>query len=207
VGGSLLSGIGISAAATALDTVTVLLKQGRSIAGIVPDCTIEERHKDELEITRSPVEQGTPMADHAYLKPCQLMMRVAWSDSKSLGSLLAGAITGGLVMSVRDTYDQLQALQQDLNPFTVVTGKRSYSNMMFLSLQIVTNKESEHSLMVEALFEQVIIVSTQVQSASSLAPVANQATPANTASPVSTGNQQTGVANPVASATITGQGG
>ncbi len=197
--GAIISGIGIAAVANTLDTV--LLRQGRSIAGIIPDCTIEERHKDDLEITQSPVEQGTPIADHAYKKPAELVMRVAWSDSKRLGELVASALTGSLG-SVKDVYQQLLTLQQTLEPFSVVTGKRSYEHMMLKSLQVITNKEAENILMVEAIFQEVLIVSTQIVSASSLGLVQHQANPQSTAAPASTGSLQLG--SPNASPIITG---
>ncbi len=207
MGSSILFGVGATIAATVLDTV--LLRTGRNINGIIPDCVIEERHKDELELTQSPVEEGSPISDHAYLKPSELLMRVAWSDSKSLGSLVGTLATGGSFLTVDDVYQQLLDLQGTLQPFSIETGKRSYDNMMLRSLQVVTNRESENSLMVEALFQEVIIVSTKVQSASSLqmGTPAKQASPQNTAAPVSSGNLQLNQPNAAAGATITGMEG
>lgn len=203
--GALLSSLGI-ASIGALDTV--LLRAGRSIAGIIPDCTIEERHKDELEITQSPVEQGAPIADHAFKKPAELLMRVAWTESKSIASFLSNALNGGpLTVSLRDIYNKLRALQYpsdptQLQPFKIVTGKRSYDNMLLKSLQVITNKDNENVLMVEALFQEVIIVSTQVQSASALGLVQNQAQPQNTAGVVTAGTLQVDSANAAAAAAI-----
>lgn len=201
---SLFSGIGM-AALGALDTI--LLRAGRNIAGIIPDCTIEERHKDELEITQSPVEQGAPIADHAFKKPAELLMRVAWSDSRSIPNLITAAQGGTLSITVKDIYQQLLTLQYPsdptlLQPFSIVTGKRTYDDMLLKSLQVITNHDSENSLMVEALFQQVIIVSTQVATASSLGLVENQAQPQNTAAPTNTGAQQLGQNNTAAAAAI-----
>jgi hypothetical protein len=176
----------------------------RRIGILVPDCTVEERHKDELEITRSPVEQGSPMTFHAYLKPCQLVMRVAWSNSTPLlgAAIPTVAITLTPAAPVRDIYAQLLALQASCVPFNVTTGKRTYTNMLMASLALVTNRESENVLMIEALLEGVIFASTQVQTASSLGIAANQASPQNTAAPAGSGTQQLGAANPAATATI-----
>jgi Dit-like phage tail protein len=204
---ALLSGAGIAAAATALDTV--LLMQGRNIAGIVPDCVIEERHSDDMEITSHPVEQGAAISDHAFKKPAELVMRIAWSTSKSLTNLVEGVVSGGgLSVSMSDIYQQLLTLQAGQNgqvqPFSVVTGKRSYNNMLMRSLRVTTNKESENALMVEATFQEVLIVSTQTAALSSIPPAANQANPQNTAAPVNAGTQQLGQSNAVAGATIGG---
>lgn len=221
--GSFLTGIGLAAGATALDTL--LIKQGRSIqtpsttvpnpsggqpttipgTTIIPDCVIEERHKDDMEITQVPVEQGAPISDHAFKKPAEVVMRVAWSTSKSLSNVVTSAFGGNSGPSITDVYQQLQNLQiatstpPYLQPFTVVTGKRTYKNMLLRSLQVVTNKESENSLMVEAIFQQVLIVSTKVQSGSSLlGATQNQSQPQNTAPPVNTGTQQLGQTNTTA---------
>lgn len=225
--GSILTGIGLAAAATALDTVlinaptrsiqaaptTVQTSSGtKTIPGttIIPDVTIEERHKDDMDISQVPVEQGAPISDHAYKKAAELTMRIAWSTSKPLTSLIGSAITGTTV-SIIDVYNRLQALQTAtstppyLQPFTVTTGKRTYKNMLLRSLQVVTNKDSENALMVEAIFQQVIIVTTQVQSASTLlGATQNQAQPQNTAPPVSTGANQLGPSNTTAGSTIGG---
>jgi len=197
----------IGLAAAALDTV-LIGSPTRSIQPaqgpiLIPDVTIEERHKDTMEITRIPVEQGAPISDHAFKNPAELTMRIAWSDSTLTSAF-----------SITDIYNQLLALQVAtssppyLQPFTVTTGKRTYKNMLLRELQVVTDHDSENALMVEALFQEVLIVNTQVQSASTLQGVAqNQANPQNTAAPIATGPQQLGQSNTSAASTITGLGG
>jgi hypothetical protein len=197
---SIFTGAGL-AALTTLDTV--LLRVGRNIAGIIPDCTISERHVDELEITDHPVETGSPVSDHAFVKPFELVMRVAWSDSKDLASLVNAAVQGSFPATVKDVYKQLRDLQQSLQAFSVVTGKRQYTDMLMKRLQVITERETENVLMVEATFRQIIQVSTQVQSRSALsANPANQASPQDTAAPVATGSVQLSPANSSAASTI-----
>ncbi len=162
---------------------TVLLRQGRNIAGIIPNVTIEEHHSDEIEITQHPVEQGSPVADHAYKRPMRLLMSVGWSNSSALLNLVQGS------GDIKDIYQQLLSLQSSLQPFSISTGKRSYSNMLLRRISVNTNKESENALLAELEFEQVILVSTQT-STTLLPPVANQADPATTASTANTGTQQ-----------------
>lgn len=178
--GNILATTGV-AIASGLETV--LLRQGRSIAGILPNVTIEERHTDEIEITQHPVEQGSPISDHAFKRPMRLLMHVGWSNSSALLNLVNG---GG---DVKDIYQQLLDLQNSFKPFTVVTGKRSYQNMMMRSISVTTNKETENAVIAEIEFEEVILVSTKT-STTLLPPVANQADPAKTASPSNTGTQQ-----------------
>ena len=133
----------------------VLLRQGRSINGIIPQVVIEEHHHDEIVITAHPVQNGIPITDHAYAMPAQVTMRCGWSDSSSVFNL------GMSLPSVKDAYDQLRLLQSNREPFDLVTGKRSYTNMLLKSLDVTTDKESENALFVEATFQQIIIVNTQ----------------------------------------------
>lgn len=149
---SILSAAGVLAAGQVED---VLLRQGRSIAGIVPQVVIEEKHRDELVITNHPVQDGANITDHAYKQPSMLSLRYGWSSSGALYSLDLGA------PSVDDVYGMLLNLQASRQPFNVVTGKRNYSNMLIRSLDLVTDRTTENAILVEVLLQQVIIVETQ----------------------------------------------
>lgn len=149
---SILSGAGIAIAGQVED---ILLRQGRSIAGIVPQVVVEEKHRDELVITNHPVQNGANITDHAYKQPAMVSLRYGWSSSGALYSLDLGA------PSVDDVYDMLLNLQESRQPFDVVTGKRNYSNMLIRSIDLVTDKTTEKSIIVDVLLQQIIIVETQ----------------------------------------------
>lgn len=149
---SILSATGITVAGQLED---VLLRQGRSIAGIVPQVVVEEKHRDELVITNHPVQNGANITDHAYKQPAMVSLRYGWSSSGALFSLDLGA------PSVDDVYRMLLDLQDGRQPFDVVTGKRNYSNMLIRSIDLVTDKTTEKSIIVDVLLQQIIIVETQ----------------------------------------------
>ncbi|VVD29155.1 conserved protein of unknown function [Paraburkholderia dioscoreae] len=161
------------------DLQTILFRQGRSIAGIVPDVSVEEAHHDELTITDHPVEQGASVSDHAYKNPADVTCRYGWSNSSSVGSLFAG--------DVNAVYQQLLDLQASRVPFDLVTGKRSYCNMLIKSLSVTTDPATEDALMVSATMRQIIIVETQV---TTLQPAENHADPQSTAPVENTGVKQ-----------------
>ncbi|MDD1617191.1 MAG: hypothetical protein LUQ28_12065 [Methylococcaceae bacterium] len=117
----------------------------RSIGGIIPDVVVEETHSDEMEITQHPVQQGAAISDHAYKKPMMLKMSVIFGKD-----------------DINITYQKLLDLQNTAQPFDVVTGKRSYKNMMFKSLSVTTNKDTNSILSVNAELIEVIIVSVTV---------------------------------------------
>lgn len=165
---------------------------GEALAPIIAQATIEEMHNDELEITEHPIEEGAVISDHAYMRPAEVVIRCAWSNSPSgLTSFISQAVGVGAALSktvgvlaaipstiqaaqsllsgndqnqVKDMYQKLRKLQTDRIPFDLFTGKRSYSNMMIKSLRVDTEEKTENALMVTAVCRQLIIVSTQTVS-------------------------------------------
>lgn len=83
--------------------------------------------------------------------------------------------TGNAVGQVRAVYKQLQDLQISFIPFTVYTGKRKYTNMLMKSLNVVTNIDTENSLLVTVHCQEVIIVDTELTTLPA-APVNNMGT-------------------------------
>lgn len=174
-----------STAASVFGAATIVVKPKRSIGGFAAQVTLEESHDDELVITDHPLEKGTQISDHAYKRPRSVTIRCGWSDSPSSGGGVAGLIdsvqslvTGSNINQVRDTYAKLLALQESFVPFDVITGKRTYTNMLFQSLRVTTDVRSENSLQVTAVLREVIIVSTKPLASN--APAANQLDPGKT---------------------------
>lgn len=131
-------------------TGDALITPYRAIGLVIPDVMIEEVNRDELEITQHPVERGSPITDHSYLRPVEVSLRVGWSNS------------GHYAGYVLDVYAALLDLQRQRQPFDVFTGTRLYNNMLFAGLIKTTNGQSgEFSLMVQALLREIIIVSTR----------------------------------------------
>jgi hypothetical protein len=151
----------------------------RNMGGIVAQVTVEENAVDQMAITEHPVEQGAAISDHAFKRPARVTIRAGWSNSPSPvntglinipGNILSGLAStldafSGPSSYVRAVYDRLLVLQASAQPFTVVTGKRVYPNMLFETLGQITDQNNENSLAVVATCKQVIIVRTQVISA------------------------------------------
>lgn len=176
---SILTSSGLLALGQVIENV--LIRKGRSIAGIIPQVVIQEHHRDELEITKHPVEQGAAITDHAFSQPSTCTMRCGWSNSGSLFSLGAG------VSDPDSTYGMLLNLQASRQPFDVLTGKRTYSNMLIKSLDVVTDASTENSLIVEIQLQQILIAQTLT---TTLPPAANMASPEQTAPSVNAGTKQ-----------------
>ena len=161
----------------------------RSLAGVIPDIVVEERHTDQLMITEHPVEQGAPITDHAFKVPPEVVVRAGWSNSG-----IAGLVDGGLDESrVRRIYEQLLTIQASRQPFMILTGKRIYKNMLFREISVETDKHTEYCLFVEAVCRNVRIVQT---ASTAVTPTSTQANPASTASVVNVGQVQTTQVSP-----------
>jgi len=130
----------------------------RSIGGIVAQVTIDEQASDDVQITEHPVEQGAPIADHAFKRPSTVTIRAGWTRQYAW-DLSAESGVYGLLLS----------WQAALLPFDVATGKRHYTNMLIERLQVTTDNHSEFALMATITCRQVIIVSTSTTSAANTA--------------------------------------
>lgn len=160
---------------------TVLFKQGRSIAGIIPNVVVDESHVDELTITNHPVEQGAAISDHAFKNPAQVTVRYGFGMS---GTALSFSGAGGDPKAI---YQQLLDIQSSRVPFDLITGKRSYQNMLIATLAVTTDVQSENALLVTATMREVLIVET---STVTLAPAEVHADPEKTAASTNTGVKQ-----------------
>jgi hypothetical protein len=160
---------------------------GRSIGGIIPDVTIEEHHTDELTITDHPVEQGAAITDHSFVNPAQVTMRIGWSNSQSI---IAGVLLGGGITDVSTLYQQMLDLQSSRQAFDLVTGKRTYANMLIKSVGMTTDRDTENGLILTVGMRQIIIVQTTT---AALQPASAQSNPQDT-----TAVQNNGTVTPTA---------
>lgn len=133
----------------------------RRIDLMVPDVVVSERHSDRLQITDHPVETGASVNDHAYKLPSEVVMECGFAGG---GSLLDFADTTGLGMralqSPKETYEQLLKLQASRQPMDVITGKRTYSNMLISGIEVITDHTTENVLRATLTLREVIITCT-----------------------------------------------
>lgn len=116
--------------------------------------TISENSVDAIEITQQPVQQGANIADHAFKKPTTFSIQILMNGAPGF-SLSAGF---QLPQSLSTIYKNLLALQSSFIPFNCVTPKRTYYNMLFASLGLTTDKQSENIISINASFQQIITV-------------------------------------------------
>lgn len=160
---------------------------GSTATALVAQVTVEEMHQDEAEITENPVEQGAVIADHAFVRPADVVVTAGWSNSpnnsgplnqilgaaaNSNGSLQAviGAaeLIGGVVNLLSGGQDAVtQAYQSLLNTYRaralvdVYTARRIYKNMLIKSVVLTTDQKTENSMIVRITFRQILMAQTK----------------------------------------------
>lgn len=132
---------------------------------------ISENTNDTLTITKQPVQQGASITDHSFMEPTTLTMSLYFTDS--------------LTDSLTSIYQDLLDLQSDRTPFTVVTLKRTYTNMLVAVLANTTDKYTENCLKIDITLQEVLIVSLST----SIVPKSKQKFPGTTAATQNVGKK------------------
>ncbi|MFN1150086.1 phage baseplate protein [Serratia liquefaciens] len=148
-----------------MDILSTLLRlQTRSIGVMVPDVVISEKHSDTLEITEHPVEVGSAINDHAYKRPSEVTMECGFAGAGSLLDVFdtrnIGLSTPLNSMSPKEVYKTLLDVQARREPLDVVTGKRTYKNMLIRAIEVTTDKTSENVLNCTLTLREIILTST-----------------------------------------------
>lgn len=185
------AGFGYVIGAAQLGLQAILVRPKRNIGSFIANVTIEEQHQDDIQITDHPVEVGASITDHAFRKPSSLVIKAGWSNSPSASNILQSAanavtgtingavglanqvssalggpsfssVTGNQAKSIKDIYADMLKLQASRTLLNVVTGKRSYKNMLIESVSETTNADTENALILTIKLREVILVSTRV---------------------------------------------
>jgi hypothetical protein len=128
----------------------------RQIGNIkVAEVTVDESHDDTMTITEHPVDHGAAIADHAFVRPAEVRIRIGYSAAYVQGP-------------VRDIYSQILALQASRQPFDVWTGKREYHNMLIESIRTQSNSGLEYTFLADIALRQIILVQTSTIPVSSV---------------------------------------
>lgn len=125
---------------TSLTDYTVETKSKFEFKGYV---TTNEDASDDLEITSHPVQQGAPITDHAFKLPSQVGIRILVNDND---------------VPLSESYEKLLKLQTDRIPMKLVTGKKTYTNMLLKSVKQTTDRNTENVLALSLSLQEIIIV-------------------------------------------------
>lgn len=145
-----------------MDILSALLRlQSRRIGVVIPDVVVSEKHSDSLEITEHPVEIGAAVNDHAYKRASEVTMECGFSGGGSLLDLVdISGIGLGIGRSPKEIYQELLDTQARRELIDVVTGKRTYNNMLIRAIEVTTDRTSENVLNCTLTLREVILSST-----------------------------------------------
>jgi len=124
--------------------ISIFASKQRQLGSIKIDVIISETTNDTLTITKQPVQQGASITDHAYKEPTAFACEARWKDN--------------IGVSLSKVYQNLLDLQNSRTPFTIVTPKRIYNNMLINVLTQTTDKSTENCLAIQLTATEVIIV-------------------------------------------------
>lgn len=118
----------------------------QSIGQFTAYLTIEEIANDDIEITQHPVQEGSTITDHAYIKPSTVAMKLIFDNRTD---------------PIEEIYRNLVFLQSSRVLIDVVTTKREYSNMLIRSLTQTTDMQTNNVLSINLQLQQITI--TQIE--------------------------------------------
>ena len=162
--------------------------QNSSSTVIQLDCSLKENHSRPSPATEFPVENGQTISDHVIVKPFSLEITGIISDTPigdlktllteiptTLASALLppvgiiGASAGYALFSALSkskspsvaAYGQLLSLQQNAQPFDVLTSLYRYSNMWITDLSAPRDADTGQALLFTVKLQQLILVTPQ----------------------------------------------
>lgn len=123
------------------------------IGTVEVDVSPNQSHRFPTKITDNPVEDGSVFADHVVLLPVTLEIEGRITDASVT---LSDAITGR--GTAKDAWRELVRLQQQREPFDVVTGLELYQNMLIEELIALRTATDGQSVRFVAVLREVQIV-------------------------------------------------
>jgi hypothetical protein len=127
---------------------------GFALEGIVEfeaDLTIEEQHQRTADVTQEPVEDGSNISDHVILQPETVNLEGYVTDTPA-------AIFAAQSGRTQSAFETLEDAYNSREPLTVVTGRKTYQDMIITRLNMPRNQpasmrfslELQHVTIVEA---------------------------------------------------------
>lgn len=127
------------------------------LGDLVADVWVDERHRRELEATQNPVEFGSPITDHAFVKARKLSVTFAVSNTP-----LVDNPTFSDTDRVEEARQKLYQLQDSRTLLTVktITGGE-YNNCLLTGIGWTTDVKNPYAVQFDLDLEEILIVTTE----------------------------------------------
>lgn len=128
---------------------------GFSLSGVVEfdaDLTIDEQHERSAEATQHPIEAGARISDHVILSPDRLSISGFVTDA-------GVAVLGSQPGRTQSAFDTLDSAWRARDLVQVVTGYRTYQDMIITRLDMPRTRPESMQFSIE--FQHIRIVSSE----------------------------------------------
>lgn len=124
---------------------------------LVFSVVLKETHSHNANVSRHPVESGASMVDHIQTSGVELSVEALRDGIESHGG---DSVATGAPPDLEQKYSELLELFESRAPLTVVTGIRTYSNMVITNISVARDKNSASVLNVSAKLTEIMIASS-----------------------------------------------
>lgn len=145
----------------------IFVRTQRTIGGIQLDAVINEGHENTVTITKSPVEGGADITDHAIVQPKKVNLRGVVSDSPlgvaAFGQLvdqvtrLFGTSTLDNLTRTQQAYESFIQLMEAREPIEIVTGLRVYPAMLITKISTNQDKDTSKIVNLNIACEEIVL--------------------------------------------------
>lgn len=136
------------------------------------DAAITEKHSAKVEITKHPIEEGANPTDHARLLPYAISVDGLLTNTPLGAELRASrgvtsdrtTSTGafGAAGPAQRSMAALEKIRTDRRAVTVVSGFRTYQNMMILSIEVPIDAKTGEAIRFSISMEEIRFVKSEV---------------------------------------------
>jgi len=153
----------------------VIIDRGGSDLAV--DVVVSEKHTEQVELTKHPIEQGANPTDHARVLPVRYQVEGLFTntplsqvDRDARGVVADASSTGapGAAGYSQQALGALRKLKDDRRTVALETTLRSYSNMVLVSLEVPRDSKTTDAVRFTAAFEEVRFVASEVARATVL---------------------------------------
>ncbi len=173
------------------------------IGPLILDVMVSENHQYKNQITAFPIENNSQISDHVLQEPERLSFTgfITTSPIRYLGGLVdrTGSLTGEELVGsqkfrLENSFVMLMqlagydfpiqegtktAVKNIIRDVDIVTGLRSYSNMILESLDIPRDKTTGETIRFNATFKKIVKTEVRFVEAINLAQLNDKTTPGN----------------------------
>ena len=132
---------------------------GQAAEVIQLDATLDVNLTHNMSVTSFPVEDGADISDHAQEQPATVTIRSLVSATP-LRIFSFNPIIGDA--RPRAALEVMLELQANRELVRIVTDLKTYESMMLISFNAPRRKDTKNALLFTAVFQEVIVVSSQV---------------------------------------------